>query len=183
MPDPVTLKRLQSGEVIAETTRSDEAGASARFSMFIHAPVEAIWDVIFSCENGFTFLDGLQLCEVLENDGLRTLTRQVVKKGWPIPTQDYTFRTLREPFSYVEFERVEGSPKVMEGSWEFIVMPEGVVVFHNVRIVPSVPAPRFIIRRVMRKSMPIMLACIRSLAGGSPNADLAVRDRELCPGD
>jgi hypothetical protein len=182
MPDPATLQRLQSGEITVETTRSDESGGSARFAIYIQAPVEDIWAIIFSCENAFIFLDGLKVCEVLHDDGTETLTRQVVKKSWLIPTQDYTFRTLRQPYKYAEFKRVEGKPRVMEGSWEFVVMPYGVVITHEIRIQPSMPVPRFIVRHLMRNSMPEMLACMRGLAGGSPDAEYAARDLRDCPG-
>jgi len=183
LPDPVTLERLKSGEVILETTRTDESGGAAKIVVFIQAPVEAIWDVIYSCENAFIFLEGLKLCEVLEQTSDYTVTRQVVKKGWLIPTQDYSFRTEREPFKHAEFRLVEGNLKAMEGSWDFIAMPDGVVVLHEIRIQPGVPAPRFIVRRLMRKGMPEMIACMRALAGGSGNADMKTRDLAMCPGN
>ena len=183
LPDPVTLERLKAGEVILETTRTDESGGAAKIVVFIQAPVEAIWDVIYSCENAFIFLEGLKLCEVLEQTSDYTVTRQVVKKGWLIPTQDYSFRTEREPFKHAEFRLVEGNLKAMEGSWDFIAMPDGVVVLHEIRIQPGVPAPRFIVRQLMRKGMPEMIACMRALAGGSGNADMKTRDLAMCPGN
>ena len=182
LPDPVTLERLKAGEVILETTRTDESGAAARIVVFIQAPVEAIWDVIYSCENAFIFLEGLKLCEVLEQTSDYTVTRQVVKKGFLIPTQDYSFRTVQEPFKHAEFRLVEGNLKVMKGSWDFIAMPDGVVVLHEIQIQPAIPAPRFIVRQLMRKGMPEMIACMRGLAGGSVNADMKTRDLAKCPG-
>jgi hypothetical protein len=183
LPDPETLQRLKAGEVILETTRTDESGAAAKIVFFIQAPVEAIWDVIYSCENAFIFLEGLKLCEVLEQTSDYTITRQVVKKGLLIPTQDYSFRTVQEPFRHAEFRLVEGNLKVMEGSWDFIAMPDGAVVLHEIRIKPAVPAPRFIVRQLMRKGMPEMVACMRGLADGSVNADMKIRDLKMCPGN
>ena len=182
LPDPVTLERLKAGEVILETTRTDESGGAAKIAVFIQAPVEAIWDVIYSCENAFIFLEGLKLCEVLEQTSDYTITRQVVKKSFLIPTQDYSFRTVQEPFKHAEFRLVEGNLKVMKGSWDFIAMPDGVVVLHEIQIQPAVPAPRFIVRQLMRKGMPEMIACMRGLAGGSVNADMKTRDLAKCPG-
>ena len=182
LPDPETLQRLRAGEIILETTRTDESGGAARIVIFIQAPVEAIWDVIYSCENAFIFIDGLELCEVLEQTSEYTITRQVVKKGWLIPKQDYAFRTLRDPFKRAEFELVEGNLKAMEGSWEFIVTPQGVVVTHEVRVQPEAPAPRFVVRRFMRKGMSEMMACIRGLAEGSVNAGQRTADLDMCAG-
>jgi len=161
LPDPVTLERLKAGEVILETTRTDESGGAAKIVVFIQAPVEAIWDVIYSCENAFIFLEGLKLCEVLEQTSDYTVTRQVVKKGWLIPTQDYSFRTVQEPFKHAEFRLVDGNLKAMEGSWDFIAMPG----------------------QLMRKGMPEMIACMRALADGSVNADMKARDLAKCPGN
>jgi len=182
LPGADVLNRLKSGEVTAETIRTDESGGAARFRIYIQAPVEAIWNVIFSCENAFIFLDGLRQCDVLEDDGIDTLTRQVVKSSWLVPAQDYTFRTHREPFSRAEFTRVEGSPKVMEGSWEFLEFESGVIVSHEIRIRTGFPVPRFLIRRVMRNSMPDMLACMRALASGSISEQQQLQDSAACPG-
>ena len=182
LPDPETLKRLKAGEVILENTRTEESGGAARIVIFIQAPVEAIWGVIYSCENAFIFVEGLKLCEVLEQTSDYTITRQVVKKGLLIPTQDYTFRTVQEPFRHAEFKLVDGSLKVMEGTWDFIAMPDGVVLIHEIRVQPGVPAPRFMVRQQMRKGMPEMMACMRGLADGSVNADMKARDLEMCPG-
>jgi hypothetical protein len=183
LPEPDTLQRLWAGEVIPENTRTDEPGVTTRILIFMNTPVKRIWEVIYSCENAFIFLDGLKLCEVLEDNGVVTLTRQVVDRGWLVPKQDYTFRTLRETFKHVEIKRTEGNPKVMEGSWDFITMPQGVVVIHEIRIKPDMPAPDFLVRKMMRRSLTEMMACIRGLAGGSINPELETQDLNLCPGD
>ena len=181
LPDPDTLRQLRTGEIFLENTRTDEAGVAMQVLIFMKTQVEKIWEVIYSCENAFIFLDGLKLCEVLEDDGVITLTRQVVKTGWLVPVQDYTFRTLRVPFKHVEIQRTKGNPKIMEGSWDFIAMPQGVVVIHEIRIKPNMPVPRFIVRRLMRRGMLEMISCIRGLAGGSVTAEIETRDLGSCP--
>jgi len=181
MPDAETLTLLQSGEVAVETIRAEESGGAGRFQIFLKAPVEDIWSVIYSCEHAFIYLNGLRVCEVLEDDGINTLTRQVVKTSWLIPRQDFTFRTLREPFRRATFERTSGSPRVMEGSWEFLKVPGGVVAMHELRVKPSLPVPRFLVRHLMQRSMPKMLVCIRALSGGSLNDEQEREDFAACP--
>jgi len=182
LPGSDVLDRLRAGEITAESIRTDESGGAARFRIYIDAPVETIWNVIFSCDNAFIFVDGIRECDVLENDGIHTLTRQVVKTSWLLPAQDFTFRTLREPFRRAEIKRVEGSPKEMEASWEFLKFQSGVIVTHKIRIKPGFPVPRFLIRRVMRNNMPDMLACIRALANGSLDEAQRESDTASCPG-
>ncbi len=183
LPEPDTLQRLRAGEVIPQNPQTEKPGVATRVLIFMKTPVERIWEVIYSCENAFIFLDGLKLCEVLQDNGVVTLTRQVVDRGWLVPKQDYTFRTLREPFKHAEIKRTEGKPKVMEGSWDFITMPQGVVVIHEIRIKPDMPVPGFIVRRMMRHGLTEMLACIRGLAGGSISPELESQDLEFCPGE
>jgi len=183
LPEPDTLKRLRTGEIILNNTQTGEPGVAIQAQVFMKTPVERIWEVIYSCENAFIFLDGLKLCEVLEDNGMVTLTRQVVKRGWLVPEQDYTFRTLREPFKHAEILRTAGKPEVIEASWDFIAMPEGVVVIYKIRIKPDMPAPRFLVRRVMRRGILGMIACIRGLSGGSGSADLESSDLGSCAGD
>lgn len=182
IPPADVLSRLKSGEVTAESIRTDESGGAARFQIYIQASAEDIWNVISSCDQAFVFVDGLRQCEILENDGLTTLTRQVVKTSWLVPAQDFTFRTHHEPFRRAEFKRIEGSPREMEGSWDFLDFGSGVIVTHEIRIRPGFPVPRFLIRRVMRNNMPDLLVCVRALANGSTSKAQWVSDSRSCPG-
>ena len=182
-PEPEALARLVAGEVVAFDTKSDKSGGSAHMQILAQAPPQAIWDVIISCDLAFVFVDGLTYCEVLEEADNRALVHQVVKKGWPIPAQDFKFESLRQPFTEIEFRLVEGNLKAMEGYWRFEVLPEGTLVDYEVRIQPEIPAPRFIVRRNIRKGMPDLLACVRGLAGGSPDEKQEKDDLDRCPGD
>lgn len=177
------LERLQAGEIIALDMKSNKAGGSARMQIFVRAPARAIWDVIVSCEKAFVFVDGLQLCEVLEDTGDRAVVHQVVKKGFPVPTQDFVFESLRNHYSGIEFNLLEGNLKAMEGTWRFDESPAGTLVDYAVWIQPGVPAPRFIVRRNVQKGMPDLLACVRGLAAGSGSPRQLESDLERCPGD
>jgi ribosome-associated toxin RatA of RatAB toxin-antitoxin module len=177
------LQRLQAGEIIARDMNSSKAGGSARMQIFVHGSARAIWDVIISCEKAFVFVDGLQLCEVLEDTGDRAVVHQVVKKGFPIPTQDFMFESLRDHYSEIEFRLLEGNLKAMEGAWRFDESPGGTLVDYSVTVQPGVPAPRFIVRRNVQKGMPDLLACVRGLAAGSPTPAQLERDLARCPGD
>jgi len=180
--DPGIDGRLRSGEIVASETDSDGIGASGRMQLLIRAPARAVWDVIISCDLAYVFVDGLEHCEVLEDSGERALVHQVVNQSWLIPTYDYTFESLRQPYQRIDVRLVEGNLRVLEGYWAFRETAEGTVVDYQIRIQPSLPAPRFIVRRNMARSMPDMLACIRGLAGGSGTSGLTQRDLGRCPG-
>jgi len=182
-PDPQSLQRLLTGEILEENDSSDENGAAVSLLVFIRAPVERIWEIIITCRYVQAFVAGLEYCEVLEERGDYALTRQVVDKGWTTPRMDYTFETLRRPYRHMEFRLTKGNLKSMHGSWDFESYPDGVLVRHVLALQPLLPAPRWLVRRNLKKDLPDMLRCIRGLAAGSGSAQQTRADLALCPGE
>jgi len=182
LPDAKTMTRLRAGELLLENDRSEENGASASVLAFIHAPVERIWAIIISCGYAHAFVAGLQLCEVLQEHGDYAVTRQVVDKGWTVPTLDFTFETRREAYRHMDFRLMRGNLKTMHGTWDFRSFPDGVLVRHALVIKPALPAPRWLVRRNLRKDLPNMLRCIRGLSDGGGSAQATRADRLRCPG-
>jgi len=180
--EPAVQGRLRSGEIVTRETDSDAAGASGRMQLLVRAPARAVWDVIVSCELAFAFVQGLQSCEVLGDSGNRVEVHQVVKQSWLIPTYDFVFESLRQPYERIDVRLLDGNLKALEGSWSFRETAEGTLVDYRIRIQPSLPAPRFIVRRNINRGMPDMLACIRGLARGSGSAGLEQQDLGRCPG-
>jgi ribosome-associated toxin RatA of RatAB toxin-antitoxin module len=182
MAGPQTLDRLRAGEVLVENTRTDESGGSARVRFLVRAPAEVMWSVFMSCPHAFIFVDGMQVCEVLEESETYVQTRQVVDRGWLVPEQDYTFETRRKPYSDMQFKLIEGSLQVLEGSWDLQTIPEGVIVTHEIRVRPKFPVPRWLIRRTITRGMPDTMACIRGLAEREANGEARAEDLERCAG-
>lgn len=180
--DAVIRARLEAGEVVARETRGDPQGGSARMQVLVQAPAQAIWSVIISCELAFRFVEGLQQCEVLEDTGDRALVHQVVDRGWLMPRLDFVFESLRRPWDQIEYRLVEGNLKALEGSWRFEETAAGTLVDYEIRLRPQAPAPGFLVRRNMTRTMPDLLACVRGLAGGSGTAERRQRDLGRCAG-
>jgi ribosome-associated toxin RatA of RatAB toxin-antitoxin module len=100
-----------------------------------------------------------------------------------VPTQDFVYESVREPYHEIRFSLVEGSLKEMEGKWKFSETPEGVLIDYSIRVRPVFPVPGFIVSWVMRKGMPDLIACIRGLADGSGSPDRNKNDLERCRGE
>jgi hypothetical protein len=179
------MQRLQAGEILAQTIHEEKSGGAARVTALFHAEAEAIWNVIGYCENEFIYVRGLEVCEVLV-PGLQYIKkRHRVKNNWYTPTLDFVFEARMSSTAHGDFNLVEGDLRVMEGQWDFqpSVAGEGLVVTHDIRIQSRFPAPRWLVRRVLKNDLPDMLACVRGMAGASGNADLQAMDLERCPGD
>lgn len=175
--------RLRAGEVVLLEARDTGSGGAAHARALVRAEAAAVWRVITSCEQAFTYVDGLELCEILEDAGDRVVVRQVIDKSWLLPRQDFVFESLREPYREIRVHLLEGNLDVLEGHWTFRPVEEGTLVDYTVRIEPSFPAPDFLVRRNLDRDMPGLLACVRALAGGSGSPDQAARDKARCPGD
>lgn len=183
LPDEPALARLRAGEIVTENSSSDEGGAAVSILAFMHAPPERIWEIIISCRYVHAFVSGLEFCKVLEERGDYALTRQVVDKGWMMPRMDFTFETRRQPYRHMEFRLTEGNLKAMQGRWDFETYPDGVLVRHDLVLQPLLPAPRWLVRRNLKKDLPGMLRCIRGLAAGSGSQPQIREDLGQCPGE
>jgi ribosome-associated toxin RatA of RatAB toxin-antitoxin module len=148
--------------------------------ILVQAPPRAVWNVIVSCELAFRFVAGLRQCEVRDDTGERALVRQVVDQGWLMPSFDFVFESLRQPWSRIDFRLVEGNLAAMEGSWRFIETPDGTLVDYEMRLRPQAPVPAFLVRRNISRTMPDLLACVRGLADGSGGEERRRRDLARC---
>ncbi len=183
LTDPEKMSRLRSGDIVLVDTRKDEAGGAIRVEILVRAAVEEIWAVVEGCEKAFIFVEGLEQCEVLEQSDDYALIHQLVKKDFPAPTQEYTYESRSQAYKRMDFKLVEGSLKAMEGSWEFVAVAEGVLIIYHLHVRPGMSAPRFMVRRSIRKTIPDMLACIRGLVKGSGSTEQNEKDLNRCSGD
>lgn len=175
-------ERLLAGEIVARESLSDAAGAGAHMQVLVQAPPRKVWEVIVSCELAFAFVDGLQACEVVEDTGARAVVHQVVNQGWLSPTYDFEFESLRQPWERIDVHLLSGNLRVLDARWLFEAFEGQTLVDYQVTIQPALPAPRFLVRRNLRRGVPDMLACIRALAGGSGSAEVQRQDLARCPG-
>jgi ribosome-associated toxin RatA of RatAB toxin-antitoxin module len=180
--DSAIAARLAAGEVVARESSGDSSGGAARMQILVQAPPRAVWNVIVSCELAFRFVAGLRRCEVRDDTGDRALVRQVVDLGWLLPTFDFVFESLRRPWERIDFRLVEGNLAAMEGSWSFAETPGGTLVDYEMRLRPQAPAPAFLVRRNINRTMPDLLACVRGLAGGSGSPERLRQDLDRCAG-
>ncbi|MDX1459611.1 MAG: SRPBCC family protein [Xanthomonadales bacterium] len=176
--------QLARGEVLVENARTDESGGAVRVHALMDGGREQVWTFIASCESVFRYVDGMRECERLESrptpDGDATLVRQVVDKGWLVPRVEFTMEVHRKPPDRIEFTLVEGNLRAMEGGWRFADTEAGLLVTHEIRVRPAFPAPRWLVRRSMRRDIPDMLACLRGLVNASGEVPLA-DDLDRCP--
>jgi len=179
------MASLQRGEILLETVQKEKPGAAARVTALFHSSVTEVWDIIGYCKYEFIYVKGLLECEALESQLANIRVRHRLRNNWYSPTLDYTFEANREMDGNGEVHLLEGDLKVLEGLWRLMPI-EGentIIVMHEIRIQPDFPAPKWLVRRSLKKDLPDMMACIRGLAGGSGDDNRILGDLRRCPGD
>ena len=179
------LARLMRGEILLQIVRDEQPGAAARVTALFQTNAQAIWDIIGYCKYEFIYMRGLKLCEMLEGDQFQMTMRHRLRNSWYSPTLDFTFEAKREPGGDGEAHLLTGDLKILEGRWKFSPLAEDnkVIVVHEVRIQPKLPAPEWLVRRNLKRDLPAMLACIRGLARASGDNGHIEGDLKRCPGE
>ena len=179
------MARLQRGEVLLQTIHAEKSGGAARVVALFHTNANEIWNIIGYCEYEFIYIRGLKLCKMLEGNQFHMKMHHRLRNSWYSPTLDFTFEARREPGGDGEAHLIDGDLKILEGRWKLSPLGDdnSVIVVHEIRIQPKLPAPRWLVRRSLRRDLPAMMACIRGLARASGDNDLIVADLKQCPGE
>ena len=179
------MARLKQGEVLLETIHGDKSGGAARVTAMFYSEANAVWSIIGHCEYEIIYMRGLSLCEMLEGDQFQMTMHHRLRNSWYTPTLDYTFVAKRGTDNHGEAHLIEGNLKVLQGNWTITSVGDNnsLIVGHEIRIQPKFPAPKWLIRRSLRKDLPDMLACIRGLARASGSESQTHVDLKRCSGE
>jgi len=155
LADPAIQQRLAAGEVVVHSsidTRESRGRVSA--AVRIHAQPEAIWNVMTDCERAPSFVPGLKRCRRVESapNGAWELIEHEIKYSWLLPTIRFVFR------------RVSGDLKEEEGFWLLEATADGsaTIIEYEVYVDPGFWVPQALIRRSLRKDLPVALTALRA---------------------
>ena len=179
------MTRLKRGEIVLQTIHEEKPGGAARVTALFDSSAAAVWDIIGYCRYAFIYMRGLEFCEMVSGDQFQMTMHHRLRNSWYAPTLDFIFAASRDADNNGTAHLVEGNLKAMQGHWMLYPLADsaGLMVVHEVRIQPDIPAPKWLVRRSLRKDLPDMLTCIRGLANASGDSELVNADLLRCPGD
>lgn len=179
------MASLGRGEILIQTIDDDQSGAAARVTALFDSDADTIWNIIGYCEYEYIYIRGLQSCEMLEGDQFHMKMHHRIHSSWYMPVLDFTFEARREPGGDGVAHLAGGNLKLMEAYWRLSPAGQdnGVIVTHEIRIQTKIPAPRWLIKRSLKRDLPDMLACIRGLARASIKPVSVPDDLKRCPGE
>ena len=167
LADPAIQQRLAAGEVVVHSsidTRESRGRVSA--AVRIHAQPEAIWNVMTDCERAPSFVPGLKRCRRVESapNGAWELIEHEIKYSWLLPTIRFVFRADYQRPRRIDFRRVSGDLKEEEGFWLLEATADGsaTIIEYEVYVDPGFWVPQALIRRSLRKDLPVALTALRA---------------------
>ena len=134
---------LASGDVIVVDKSGGEPNGKVGAAILIKAPVEQVWNLLVDCRHAPDCIPGLKNCKVLRGEGDTETIEHQVKFSWLIPEVIYTFKANYQIHKRIDFKRIGGDLKEIEGSWVLESIGDGnqTIVIYSVYLDPLVFHP------------------------------------------
>ena len=156
--------RLLAGEALTwlEQTGSREK-EWVQAAILIKAPARRVWEVLTNCTDAAHIISGLKDCRVVTHDSNSDIVEQRIKVAWFLPTFTYIFKTRYHPYSRLEFRRIGGDFKELEGYWRFDAYPDNrhTLVIYSVYMKLGFFVPQWIVRQMLGRNLPQLLTDLR----------------------
>lgn len=154
---------LASGDVIVVDKSGGQSKGRVGAAILIDAPVEQVWNVLLDCRHAPDFIPGLKNCRVLHSEGDTETIEHHVKFSWLIPEVTYTFRANYRVYERIDFKRIGGDLKEIEGSWVLQSMGEEnqTIVVYSVYLDPGFFIPQWLVNFTLRGDLPRLMKSIR----------------------
>jgi hypothetical protein len=115
---PRESELLANGEVVVQVNQSEEGSkGTIRAAIVVDAPAEQIWNALTDCDHTPEFIPRLQSCKVLQHGKDMEIIEHQVNISWFLPSFTYTYRVSYDRFKRIDFKRIGGDLKEIEGSW------------------------------------------------------------------
>jgi ribosome-associated toxin RatA of RatAB toxin-antitoxin module len=163
--------RLTAGDILVHIDDAGPFRGHVQAAIAIKATPREIWGVVTDCDKAPEFVPGVLSCERLQvlEPGRVELFRQTVKYSWYLPRLEYDFRLEYFPYEQLNFRRVGGSLKRLDGTWWLEPLGRNqTLVFYAVDLDPGFLMPQFVVRKALSKDLPKVLAALRQRVLGQP---------------
>ena len=161
--DKDVLQQVLDGEVYVMTEpREGSRIGRVHAAVYIDAPTSIIWQAMTQCDESIEFVPRMKICEEIEAEGSRHVIRHEIKyfKLWP--RQKYVFEADFVDEQQVDFRRLSGDLKHLEGQWRLERQAAGgTLVRYWVDMDPGGFVPKRLVRRALRKDLPELMNALR----------------------
>ena len=157
--------RMSKGEVLVKI---DESGGAEKgrvqAAILIKSPARQIWKVMNDCDGAPKFVPGLKSCKILQHEDHSEVIEHKVKFTWLLPTLTYVFRAEYQEFKRIDFRKVGGELKELQGTWLLEESNDGqeTYVIYSVYLDPGFIVPQWLVRHILKGDLPDLLTALRN---------------------
>jgi ribosome-associated toxin RatA of RatAB toxin-antitoxin module len=174
-------RRLAAGDVLTLVEQPDSLRRGwVQAAVLIDAPLRAVWNALTNCQSATQIMPGLVGCRVIEPGQNVEIVQQRVKLSWYLPTFTYIFRVQYSRYFRIEFQRIGGSFKEMEGCWTFESYPNSsrTLAVYSVHMDPGFWIPRWLTRHLLRKDLPHVMTDLQQRMAEFYQAQIVFRTKK-----
>lgn len=156
------LAQLYKGEVIVRSDESDKRRVQA--AILIDSPAQPIWNVLTDCNHTPEFIPNLKSCRILQPGEDTRITEQQVKFSRFLPAVTYVIQSNYQKFRRIDFKKVSGDLRALEGSWALEEISKGqyTILVYSLFVDPGFFIPHGIVQRNLQKDLPNILLAVRN---------------------
>ncbi len=156
--------QLKKGEILVSVRQTgNPPKGTVEAVILIESPPENIWRIMTDCREIPNFVPGLAACRVLDSGHNWEIIEHEVKWIRFLPTFTYVFRAEYKPNRKIEFVRVRGDLREIEGSWRLTPLDQNrrTIVSYSVFLDPGFFIPQWLVRRSLKADLPAVLTSLR----------------------
>ncbi len=169
--DDAQWEALERGEVVllvdveAKLTRAQKK--DPRFfptgAILIDAPLQSVWDLVNDKEGAPNYVKSLLRCKIVGRGKSHMMVEQEMKMNGLPGTFTYVVKHIMKPLERVDFHRVSGDLRDIQGSWQFVPVNEGAqtLLVYSLHVDPGFFVPQSLVRKGMARNLPKCLLGIK----------------------
>ncbi len=175
-PDALTaeeLARVGRGEVVVRHLAAKKtSGGRVWAAVAIPAPVAVVWDLMVDVGQAPEFVPGLRRARWIERHESHEIIEHAVKFSRLLPEFIYRYRADYQRPERIDFHRISGDLRAMEGSWSLRAEADGrgTIVTYSVYLDPGFLVPRWLVRQSLQRNLPAVLRALRERVLARPAA-------------
>jgi len=119
----------------------------------VPSSLDEVWTVLTDYENMENIIPEVKESSIIEENEKGIIVVQRGKSGFLIFRKNFsiTYQVTEQAKKRIEFRAVKGDFKKFNGSWDVEIHEKGVLVHHELEVIPDFYAPLWITRLVTKK--------------------------------
>jgi hypothetical protein len=154
---------LQNGQSLVWTFEDNSTHKSFTcVAALMDTPLAEVWAFIGNKELAPSYLNGIDISKVVGREGDDLLVYQQTRPTGISKAFKYITKHHPTPFSRIEFQKVSGDLRDVEGAWHFDAVEGGkTLLVYQLHIDPGFPYPQAFVVNNQKQRLPLVMVEIR----------------------